>query len=35
MIDLLVMGFRGWRGGAEDRVRWKRVMKEAKTHQGL
>jgi hypothetical protein len=34
-LDSVVMGVRGWRGGAEDRVGWRRVVKEAKAHQEL
>jgi hypothetical protein len=29
------MGVRGWRGRVEERVGWRRVVKEAKTHEGL
>jgi hypothetical protein len=35
VTDLVVMGVRGWRGRVEDRVGWRRVVKEAKVHQGL
>lgn len=40
MIDLVVMGFREWRGRVEeeeeeDRVGCNTVVKEAKAHHGL
>jgi hypothetical protein len=35
MMNLVVMGFRGWRERVEERVGWRRVVKEAKAQQGL
>ena len=35
VTDLVVMGVIGWRGRGEDRVGGRRVVKEAKAHQGL
>jgi hypothetical protein len=34
-LDSVVMWVRGWRGRVEDRAGWRRVVKEAKVHQGL
>jgi hypothetical protein len=34
-LDSVVMVVRGWRRRGEDRVGCRRVMKEAKAHQGL
>ncbi|KAJ4433382.1 hypothetical protein ANN_15641 [Periplaneta americana] len=33
--DLEIMGVRGWTNMVKDRVKWKAVVKEAKTHSGL
>jgi hypothetical protein len=35
VTDLVVMGVRDWRGIVEDRVGWRRIMKEANAYQGL
>lgn len=35
MKDLVMIGFRGWRGRTGNRAGWKRVVKATKAHEGL
>jgi hypothetical protein len=35
VMDLVVMGFRGWTGRVKDRVGWRRVAKETKAQELL
>ena len=33
--DVRSLGIRGWKGIAQDRIEWKQVVKQAKTHTEL